>query len=126
MERTNIGIIRHISHSESRVWRMMAGWRVKAQIAIGVLERVIASPDSVMCADELCPMPYGEWSREKDKTTLHVYADDIRGSFVDACKEEIVRLKVALNDDRLLVSIYGRNVEGLPDFLKRSAGKRNR
>jgi hypothetical protein len=86
------GIVRRSEARERAAWRNLAEWRVRAKVAIDVLESVLKHPESALQPCE------------------HLYSDAFRAAFVAACKEEIERLRRAMDDNRLLASIYGRAV----------------
>ena len=87
-----VSIVRHVQASETAAWRNRAAWRVKAQIAIGILEAVLENPKSAL---EPCE---------------GLYSAEFRCALLSACRDEIERLRRALDDNRLLATIYGRNI----------------
>lgn len=110
-------VVRQVHHAESAAWRNRAEWRVKAQIAISVLERALSDPAAFFCSDELKPMPCGADPNGTEAKLLRsenrqkaIYANELRSVFLEACQDEIDRLRLALDDNRLLASIYGRNI----------------
>jgi len=95
------GIVYQVSIEQRAAWRRMAEWRVRASIAVRILERAIESPD-----DFICTSADVELFRSRERAQR--YADSVRKSWVQSCRDEIDRLQRAMSDNKLLASIYGR------------------